>query len=281
MSTVMDDVLAAIRRPEYTGENRCLPCTLVNAAIAIVIAVVVGLLVPFGSTGSAAVAAAVLLVAAAAIALRGYLVPGTPWLTRTYLPDRVLRYFEHGRPTHDADSTVEPAVILAEAGAVTECEDVDDLCLTEDFRAAWYDRMDDLRGADASRQALASMLDVPLDRLDLEEYAGAYVALVDGGSARRHVGQWESPGAFLADMAAARVLDGRVAGWSDLAPAARGQVLSGLRVFLDRCPTCGGEVAFGEETVESCCRSKSVVAVTCEDCDARLFEADQPDGEAA
>lgn len=278
MPTVLDEALAALRRPEYTGQNRCTPCTLVNAAIAVVAAIVLAVLVPLGPVGSAGIGVAVLVVAAAAIALRGYLVPGTPWLTRTYFPDWVLRYFEHDRAVHATAADVEPAAVLEAAEAVTECEDVDDLCLTGDFRAAWYDRMDELRGTDASRTALAAMLDLPADDLELEEHGGAFVAMAARSDlvGRRRVGQWESSGAFLADMAGARALEERYPGWDDLPTAARGRALSGLRVFLDTCPSCGGPVQFGEETVKSCCRSREVVAVTCEDCGDRLLEAEQP-----
>jgi hypothetical protein len=48
--------------------------------------------------------------------------------------------------------------------------------------------------------------------------------------------------------------------------------LSGLRLFVETCPVCDGRVSIGEETVESCCRSYDVVAVACDDCDARLLE---------
>lgn len=266
----------AVRRPEYTGENRCTPCTALNVIIAVVLAAGVAVLVPVGPVAAMVTGAAVLAVSAAAIGLRGYLVPGTPRLTRTYFPDWVLRYFDHDEPTPEVD--VEPAAVLAAADAVTECEDVDDLCLTDGFRADWYDRMDALRGTDATRAALGAVLDLPAADIDLEEHGGAFVAMAaqpDRGR-RRQVGQWESPGAYLADMAAARELEDRVPGWTELSAPARGRVLNGLRVFLDECPSCGGAVAFGEETVESCCRSREVVAVTCEDCGDRLFEAEQP-----
>ena len=136
-----------------------------------------------------------------------------------------------------------------------------------------------LSATDAGHADLAGMLDLEADAIDLEEHGEAYVALADGGgvSGRRRVGQWESPGAFIADMAGARVLADRVPGWEGLDAAARGRVLNGLRVFLDACPSCGGDVTFGEETVRSCCRSKQVVAVTCTDCGDRLFEAEQPE----
>ncbi len=93
----LDDLRAA----EHTGENRCVPCTVLNLAIA----VAVGVLVAGGGRkrgirAPAAIAAGVLTVALATlvIVLRGYLVPGTPWLTRTFLPDSMLRRF--GKELH-------------------------------------------------------------------------------------------------------------------------------------------------------------------------------------
>jgi hypothetical protein len=43
---------------------------------------------------------------------------------------------------------------------------------------------------------------------------------------------------------------------------------------------CAGPVSLGQDTVESCCRSYEVVAVSCSDCDSRLFE-ERWDGAAA
>ena len=75
-----------IREPEYTGENRCVPCTVVNGVLAVVLTAAAAVFGP--------VTAAVVLVASlGSIYYRGYLVPGTPELTKRYLPDRVLRAF--------------------------------------------------------------------------------------------------------------------------------------------------------------------------------------------
>ncbi|ELZ36586.1 hypothetical protein [Halorubrum tebenquichense] len=75
-----------IREPEYTGENRCVPCTVLNVALA---AALTAASAVFGPV----VAAAVLTASLGSIYYRGYLVPGTPELTKRYLPDRVLRLF--------------------------------------------------------------------------------------------------------------------------------------------------------------------------------------------
>lgn len=62
---------AAVKKPEHTDENRCLPCTLVNT---VVVALVAGVLSrrrrPLGFLAA--------LLGGAAIWLRGYAIPGTP-----------------------------------------------------------------------------------------------------------------------------------------------------------------------------------------------------------
>jgi hypothetical protein len=87
LAAVATALAATLRQPEYTGENRCLPCTVVNAAITAVGSVAVGVV------ASPVAGTVALTVGAAAIWLRGYLVPYTPQLTERYLPERVLAWF--------------------------------------------------------------------------------------------------------------------------------------------------------------------------------------------
>jgi hypothetical protein len=273
------DAVDRFRQPEYTGENRCTPCTLANSGIAVVVAVAVGGVcwTTIGAALGAAAAAVVLGVSAASIALRGYLVPGTPTLTKRYFPDWLLRRFDK-QPQHRAsvsdDEQLDVETILLRADAVEPCADVDDLCVTDEFRAAWNDRIDAVRSADTSRAELAELLGVDADELTFEEYGEAFVARVDGTRA----GQWESRGAFLADVAAATELEARLAGWQTLDLQQQSQLLYGLRLFVEECPECTGPVAIEEDTVESCCRSIDIVAVSCQECGARLFETNHPDG---
>ena len=79
--------LDRVRQPEYTGENRCVPCTVANLAIAAVLTA--GL--AFASVPGAAVFA---VFAVGSIWLRGYLVPKTPELTKRYFPDWLLAKFD-------------------------------------------------------------------------------------------------------------------------------------------------------------------------------------------
>lgn len=83
---MFDDLLDRLERPEYTGQNRCLPCTIVNLVIA---AILGALAVRKSRIAGVFVTGASLAI----IYLRGYLVPGTPTLTKRYLPATVLDWF--------------------------------------------------------------------------------------------------------------------------------------------------------------------------------------------
>lgn len=256
-----------LRQPEYTGENRCVPCTVVNLVIA---AVVSGLV----AVASLPAAALVFGVSVATIYLRGYLVPGTPTLTKRYLPDSVLKLFDKHEvpdpPTVEDDADVE--AFLLDTGALEECRDGTDFCLTDDFHDAWYDRIETYRERGDETDSVAALfegLDIDPDRVRIESYGDAYEAYIDD----TRVGQWESRAAYLADIAAEEEFRERHPAWNRLGFDERTEILGALRLWLERCPECDGPVTLGEDTVESCCRSIDVIAATCEDCGARVFEA--------
>ena len=123
------------RQPEYIGENRCFPCTLVNVGIAVVVSIIVGLWMAGAGT-------MVLLLSLGSIYFRGYLVPRTPTLTRAYLPDRVLLWSGKDQQRSSTDAEFRPEEILSNAGAIGPCEHDNDLCLQPEFRMAWHDRIE-------------------------------------------------------------------------------------------------------------------------------------------
>lgn len=265
MSALTDSV-RRVRNPEYTGENRCTPCTVVNLVVAVVASAAVGALWPPAAVG-------VLLVSVAAIYVRGYLVPGTPTMTRRYVPDSVLKLFDKDAGVGaDVDfDAVDVETVLVEVGAVEECRDGTDLCLTDEFRAAWFDRIERQREAEMDGlERLFDSLDVDPDDVSVTEHRGAYEASIDDV----RVGQWESRAAYLADVAAGAELRKRHRGWERLGFEERTEILGALRLWLDRCPGCDGPVTLEEETVESCCRSIDVIAATCDACGSRVFEAE-------
>lgn len=268
-------VISRFRQPEYTGENRCMPCTVVNTLMAVGVSAGVGVggaVIAAPVVGGGA-GAAVLGISLLAIYLRGYLVPGTPELTKQYFPPWLLRLFgkepvlEHHQPV-ETDEEFDPEATLIQVGALEECTEGDDLCLTSDFAETWRGELETL-DAETGRDELLELLDVDTGDVEYSEFGRAFLAQLDGQT----VGKWESEPAFLADLAAARVFSEHYPGWSELSVEARGQLLNGLRLFLDVCPNCGGTPAFDSETVESCCSTYDVAAVTCGNCEARLFEA--------
>jgi hypothetical protein len=250
-----------LRQPAYTGANRCWPCTGTNVVIAAVLSVAVGWLwVPAG--------ALLFLASLAAIWLRGYLVPGTPALTKRYFPDWLLAAFDKTPTPVSDEGAIDAERVLLDAGVLEPCPEVDDLCLAPAFREAWYDHMASLRGSETQASALAAELGLDAEAVSFVEHGDAVVAHHGDG----RVGQWESRAALVADLAAARELATWVRGWDGLSVAQRSQLLGGLRVFVEECPACGGPVTLAQETVESCCRSHEVVAVACASCAARLLE---------
>lgn len=263
-------VLGRLKRPEYTGENRCLPCTVVNTIIAVGVSAVVGVGVSRVTSqiiglGTGFVSFGFFL---GLIVLRGYLIPGTPELTKRYFPKWLLALFGKRPAQPEVATDIDTEAELVDAGALGECRDGEDLCLTREFRDAWYEEIDRVEKRDSDRELLLDLLDLDEADVDFREYGAAFQAYVDGNA----VGKWESKAAFLADLAAAAVLTERHARWGSLSVQARSQLLSGLRLFIDTCPACGGEPTFGTDTVESCCSTREVAAVSCPDCDARLFE---------
>lgn len=278
------DVIARFKQPEYTGENRCVPCTVMNVAIAVLWSAglaVLGVLVAAPLVG-AVVGLGVFVLAVASIYLRGYLVPGTPEFTKRYFPPWLLRAFgkepeaagglasvEGTSDGTDSDlEDLDPESTLVAAGALEECEDGDDLCLTDDFRSNWAAEIERVADDDVGRERLLDLLDAEDGEVTVKEFGAAFVVRLDG----QRVGQWESEAAYVADLGAAELLAWRVDGWADTSVEAKSALLNGLRLFIEVCPACGAEPEFGTETVESCCASREVVAVSCPDCDARLFE---------
>jgi hypothetical protein len=270
MPTSLSSTLDNLRQPQYTGENRCLPCTVVNAVLAVVLATGLSVLL------TPLVGLLALAVSLAAIYLRGYLVPGTPELTKRYLPDRLLAWFDkaperqpQSAVTPDSpDEDLDPEEILSTVDAVEACADEDDLCLTDSFADAWDVEMRRLRDADARRDALADLFETDAVAVESDSQR---VSVFDEN---RPLATWPSAGALVADLAADEVLVARAPEWAGLAPERRFGILAGLRSFLETCPLCDAPIEMGESTVESCCRSWEVLSVHCTSCDTGLLELD-------
>lgn len=249
-----------LRRPEFTGENRCWPCTVLNVCILAVAAGAVFVLDPLLATGLFAVGAA-------AIFLRGYVIPGTPRFGPTVA--RVLPFdFEDAQPGLGSDSLAgetDPEFVLrtlVEEGVVAV--DGEDLVLAQPFQEAWVEQMALLR--ECSLQTLA-------DR----------VAAAAGGTVETQVHDdrilvagerdvWLRRAVAIAETAAIETLADQ-----DFPADSRVTVAGALRMFVPACPGCGGTVE--ETTVRNCCGGTGSVhsspdqpVLACRECETVLFE---------
>ncbi|NEU58023.1 hypothetical protein [Halorussus sp. MSC15.2] len=259
-----------LKDPRYTGENRCLPCTAVNLAISFALAAIAYHVL------EVVIAAAILVLSVVLVYARGYLVPGTPGLTKKYLPETVLALFhgseKWGSDETDADGRIgETEVFLHEHGIVEPCENGEDVCIAPDFRSSWYDRMASLRENDV-RTVLGTHLDVAPSDVVVERGDERISVRYNG----RHLGSWRSEALLLADVATELELRERHPEWSHLLVQEREQVIGGLRVFLDRCPDCLEPVTERETPTETCCSVRTEIAGECVGCGTQLYSLPQP-----
>lgn len=285
----MTDPIDRLRRPAYTGDRRCWPCTVLN----LVLVAAGGALVSLWSRPVALLAAAL---GVGLVALRGYVLPGTPRFAPrlvALLPASVS--VGHGddadRPPDGLADAGDPERVLAalvDAGVVSVGDDggaesdgdggdgdgeddesgaaAPDLYLDPAFRDAWTDRMAALRAADESAflDRVAAACPTAVDaRLD-----GDRVLLAGERDVRT------SRAVAIAETAAVETL--RERGVPDgVGPRAA----TPLRTFLRTCPACGGSVR--ETTVRNCCGGPGSVyghpeqpVLACEDCETVVVELD-------
>jgi hypothetical protein len=281
----------SIRRPEYTGENRCWPCTALNAVVVIVASVLVGVVSPPAGI-------ALCLAGAALVTLRGYVVPSTPrFAPRLVSALPIAVEADHGSD-HRTDggrrseslvgsgSVDGEALIrqLVDAGVVTT-DDAGDVHLDGDVRRTWeagMDRLRDVPDADLASSA-ASAAPFPAAGRVEEDWIVVERTEGDGGNAEADadtaeeipgsVGDevWLSRAHAVTDTAAVAAMSDRVDGVT----AAR--AATPFRLFLERCPRCGGTVE--ETTAKQCCGGTVGVydnpetpLLACVDCDEPLYE---------
>lgn len=252
-----------LRQPEYTGENRCGPCTVANLLVTVGLSAATWILVgPWSGVGT-------FVVCTAAVYFRGYLVPGTPTLTKRYLPAPVLRAFGK-EPV--ADRTVRPVGDdapserwLLAAGALDERDDPDGPTLADDFGDRWETAVENVSSGAPTETDLCDALGTD----DVSKHADTG-AVVEGSRSVR----WLSVAAMRADIAAARVFATTVEGWDDVGPGRRVDLCRDLRLFARTCPDCGGGVTLDERTVDPCCeRPHTLLEVRCSACETPLADA--------
>lgn len=263
-------LLRRVRRPEYTGEQRCWPCTVVNAALVLVLAALAGLVLPLAGL-------AVLAVGAALVALRGYAVPYTPQFAPRLVGPLPVS-FGHGprsggdRPSDelagdeaDADRLLS---VLLEAGVlvVDAAEGGEErLQVSARFADQWTEGMARLRALDDEGLAAAVADAAPFEATGRTDDRGVALEGEDRFA-------WLTRARAIADAAAVEAMGEYGVPRDDRAPAARP-----LRLFVPECPTTGGPVV--ETTYANCCGGSTSVyrnierrVLACEGTDDVLYE---------
>lgn len=294
-----------LRKPEHTGDARCWPCTAVNSAFVLGLAGVVGRRwKPAG--------VAVLALGAAAIALRGYVVPYTPQFAPR-LVEQLPVDFKTDEPRSDSFSTVtveRPGDQESDARDETDADGEE--AADGDDEPETPPDSDSLTALDADgAQVMGALLDAgvivddgemvaPTDEfveawestmaelrgLDDEAFAAAVAdaapfeaeGTVDDGWV---VVEGEGQAVHLTrSIAIAETAAIRVMADYDVPEAVRVDAAQPLRMFLEHCPNCGGVVE--ETTTAACCGgSKGAYGgvvydvLACSECETIVYEFDE------
>lgn len=262
-----------LRRPEYTGENRCWPCTVVNVVLVACAAAVVAVVSPF---------LALLLAAGGggAIALRGYVVPYTP----RFAPRLIERlpwdpfHAEEGaiaptEPGSLATEDVDPEALL---DALLEADvleaDGERIVLEKRFHGRWREEMRALRER-SNEELVAAARDaseVASAAETVEDRRGRTHVVLSDGTDDPMAKSWLTRPVAVAETAAVRALSETPLSRKETTLAA-----GLLRMFLEECPVCDAPVHRTSESM--CCGGgrtgsrppRDVLA--CEECGDRLY----------
>ena len=266
---MIEQLIESLRDPGYTGDRRCWPCTIVNAAVVGLAALLIG------RRWRRLAGAVVFGVGGLLIALRGYVVPYTP----QFAPQLVDRFpvdlgFDHAPPSKPSDSLVatddpdQLVGVLIEAGVLTGDEM---LTLEAEFAERWEREMAALRGETDREIAAAAAEAVPFDATSAVSGERLLVA------GQRDA--WLSRPVAIAEAAGIEAL---VEAGVDRETAA--SAAGPLRMFLPVCPDCGGSVV--ESTVQNCCGGTKGIydrpdreVLACGDCESILYEFQPLDDE--
>ncbi|WP_311173814.1 hypothetical protein [Halobellus ordinarius] len=230
-----------LRRPEYTGENRCWPCTVVNLVLLFFAVVATGRNRP--GLGAALGAVGGLL-----IWVRGYVVPYTPRFAPRLVAALPGDRFGHDTPSDtlgdlDPDEGDGEAILRSLVAADVVVATEDRLAPTDEFATAWRERMEHLgdapdeRLAEVAREASEAITSARIEDTGSETFL--VVSGDDGAS-------WLRRPVAIAEVAALQAL-----GETGFPAADRELGAHAVCAFLETCPACGDDVA--EASLDDCC----------------------------
>ncbi|GGN10285.1 hypothetical protein GCM10009021_07600 [Halarchaeum nitratireducens] len=211
---------------------------------------------------------------------RGYLIPGTPELTKRYMPawmlklfgktpveERLLTHTQHEEPAIDADQ-LDPIVVLAEAGVATETADGTDVTLTSSFQ----NRLNQQEFAAPTEDAEEIFTEL-FDSVTIEDTDASIHHLTRSGG--RVILTWPSHAAMLGDAKIAQALAETDTQFTERDEMNQLQLVQSTRTLLETCPACNGSLSFSQEERETCCQTYTAGVLSCDACDSTFLEVNE------
>lgn len=169
----------------------------------------------------------------------------------------------------EADDSVEDGdtieELLLSAGIVEETPAGNDLRLTDEFESTWHQLSKQMRDSDRVMRWFARTRNVSRERVEATTDGELFVIEIDGSV----VGKWPSAAAFLAETVVRPTLRKWLpeSEYERLSADLLRELSTRLLLFLERCPSCDGELAFADEDDAESAR----VSLSCTACEATLF----------
>lgn len=261
---VAEALSARIFNPEHTGENRCYPCTIVN----IVITFGCGLII--GHFGNYYISGLLIVTGLVLIYIRGYLVPGTPSLAQILLPKRLFSLLpgeELSKSSNSISIEIESHLQQHSILEASHTGEDKDFQLHSSIKTRWVHLIRSYQMEEAMEQLQTSV--EASDDMEFFAIPEGYIAMHKG----KQIGRWESKQAFLIHMSSFELLDALLPRWDCYRIDEKNLLSVGLRLFTPICP-CGSDITEGMGKIRTCCGSKSVYKIKCQETEIDLLEVD-------
>jgi hypothetical protein len=306
----LSETLDALRRPAYTGRERCLPCTLLN------LGVIAACVAALSHKNRRPLAVALAAIGTGAVWLRGYVLPYTPRFAPSIvaalpIPEEVFHAGNTGstgstdsvgsaREAPDDPGSLAAVEATSRTGHKTRADDggveatgtdgdtvlaslVDAgvlvaengaLSIDSDARDRWEGEIDSLNSLTSAELAAELRERTPTVTetrvVDGDRPAERGRWIALGDGSEIASEAWLSRPIAISEAAAIGALDA-----FDLPLKTRLAAARPLRMFLETCPDCGGPVE--ETTTATCCggltnpREGPRDVLACAECGERLF----------
>lgn len=187
-------------------------------------------------------------VGTAAIALRGYLVPGTPALSERFSAFVRTRF---GQTNRRAESSV--TALLVENDVLD-----DDLTLTTEASSRILDEARDLHEDRPRLETQAVEAFPAVAEISVNRALGGGETWFAHDADENTVRQWSARPVAALDVAAADVLSERLADWESRTPRERDQMLALVRYGTSTCPACDEQFDSSDGPRVACCGGRSL-----------------------